>query len=151
MFGNIGGKIKTLAKVNCCLGITFSIILGIVFLALGSETESSVLTFIGLIVAFGGAFFAWVSSFLLFGFGELVYKTSRISDLLEGKIDKKDNMFFEDNTVTKSSTEGSKLFSDKNNVFGAAEEKHKLCKDCGAELSHTTKRCICGCTVFYET
>ena len=67
MFDNIGGKIKTLAKVVCWIGIIACIITGIVLMATG---EDSIL--VGILTAVVGSLLSWVSSFVLYGFGQLV-------------------------------------------------------------------------------
>ena len=64
MFNNIGGKIKGLAEVLCALGIIASVIIG-----LGMKNASMILVF--LIIA-GGSLISWISSFVLYGFGELI-------------------------------------------------------------------------------
>ena len=72
MFNNIGGKIKTLAKVLTVIGMILSIIWGIV------ETEFSVETGFAIIAL--GCLFSWVGSFLLYGFGELIDNTKEIAN-----------------------------------------------------------------------
>ena len=67
MFNNIGGKIKTLAQVVCWLGIIASVIFGIILML---QNEDNVL--IGFIVLILGCFFSWISSFMTYGFGQLV-------------------------------------------------------------------------------
>ena len=67
MFDNIGGKIKTLAKVVCWIGIIACIITGIVLIAMD---EDSIL--VGILTAVVGPLLSWVSSFVLYGFGQLV-------------------------------------------------------------------------------
>ncbi len=64
MFNNIGDKIKTVAVIISILGIIFSVILGLVFL-----TTS---TLIGILIILLGSLLSWVSTFLLFGFGQLI-------------------------------------------------------------------------------
>lgn len=73
MFENIGGKIKGLAKVTCWIGIVASVILGIILIA---ADEDLVLT--GIITAAIGAVASWVSSFVLYGFGQLVENSDRV-------------------------------------------------------------------------
>ncbi len=71
MFDNIGGKIKTLAKIFCWIGIVFSVIFGI-FLIIGEQV------IIGLGLLFGGSILSWISSFVLYGFGELIDNSEKI-------------------------------------------------------------------------
>lgn len=65
MFSNIGGKIKATAKVSCWILIVLFSIMGIIQMA-----TNAVLA--GFITIVAGALSAWVGSFVLYGFGELV-------------------------------------------------------------------------------
>ncbi len=73
MFDNIGNKIKILAEVICWIGIIGSIILGIVMM----EFDES-LIIAGLLVVPIGFLVSWISSFLLYGFGQLIENTDRL-------------------------------------------------------------------------
>lgn len=73
MFKNIGGKIKGLAKAFFILGAIVPIIVGIVLM---SSDENMVL--VGILVMVGGFVVAWISSWFLYGFGELIDKTCAI-------------------------------------------------------------------------
>lgn len=73
MFDNIADKIKTLATGICILGIISSVITGIVFMVNDSEMILS-----GLIVAVAGSFLSWISSFVLYGFGQLIENTDEL-------------------------------------------------------------------------
>jgi hypothetical protein len=72
MFDNIGGKIKTLAKIICWLGIIISVISGMVLIGISGLV--SVLTIIA------GSLTSWIGSFSLYGFGELIEKTTEIAE-----------------------------------------------------------------------
>ena len=65
MFSNIGGKIKMTAKVSCLLLMALCVISGIALMAVGAVLA-------GIITAAAGALVAWVGSFVLYGFGEMV-------------------------------------------------------------------------------
>lgn len=65
MFSNIGGKIKATAKVSCWILIVLFVIAGIVLMV-----SRAVLA--GLITMVAGVLSAWVGSFVLYGFGEMV-------------------------------------------------------------------------------
>lgn len=91
MFNNIGGKIKTVAKVLCWIGIVGSVIGGIAFMIAGGSvsqygyyrsgaTGGSFL--VGLLIALVGALASWIGSFLLYGFGELI----DVSKAIENKL-----------------------------------------------------------------
>ena len=75
MFDNIGNKIKALAVVLTIAGITASIIIG-ASLFNGSGAG----TFLGIAVMVVGSLISWIASFALYGFGELVDKTSETAE-----------------------------------------------------------------------
>ncbi|MBO4692915.1 MAG: magnesium transporter [Clostridia bacterium] len=75
MFSNIGKKIKKLATVLCWLGIIISIVCGIVAWV-AADDEIGALIF--LVVAVAGSLLSWISSFVLYGFGELIDKVTDI-------------------------------------------------------------------------
>lgn len=73
MFDNIGGKIKTLAQVVTWVGIIASVISGVALIAINGR-----LIIIGLMVMIFGALVSWISSFLLYGFGQLVENSDKL-------------------------------------------------------------------------
>lgn len=73
MYNNIGGKIKVLAKLGF---IVEAIILVLAGIGLMVSTEEMLIT--GLIVMVVGPIISWVSSWLLYGFGELIDKACDI-------------------------------------------------------------------------
>ena len=79
MFSNIGGKIKTLAKVVCWIGIVFTVIFGIASIVTGGDLsqrgymqEGSTMRTSGWMMLILGPVLSWVGSFVLYGFGELI-------------------------------------------------------------------------------
>ena len=94
MYKNIGGKIKKLAFILCIIGIVVSVILGLLIgvgigSVVGSITSSSyygssgsgggasgILLFI--LIAGGGSLLSWISSFTLYGFGQMIENTDII-------------------------------------------------------------------------
>lgn len=70
MYDKIGGKIKTLTKALTILVIVASVIYGIVLLSLGQVW--------GIIYILIMPFLIWASSFVLYGFGELIEKVCNI-------------------------------------------------------------------------
>ena len=74
MYNNIGGKIKGLAKAVFIVGAIAAVIMGIALMASNED-----MTPIGLLVMAVGPLVAWVSSWLLYGFGELIDKTCDIA------------------------------------------------------------------------
>ena len=75
MFTNIGGKIKTTAAVCCWIVIIAFVISGIAMMANDMVAE-------GLIVIVAGSLSGWISSFVLYGFGELIENSSIIANLM---------------------------------------------------------------------
>ena len=69
MYDNIGGKIKGLAKATFIVEAIAAIIVGI---SLWVETEEWWCA----LILFCGPIVAWVSSWLLYGFGEIIDKLS---------------------------------------------------------------------------
>jgi hypothetical protein len=70
MYNNIGRKIKTLAKVICiCIAVVW-IIIG--FSLILNRYSSPFVRLMGLLIILIGPLFAWVNSFLLYGYGELI-------------------------------------------------------------------------------
>ena len=92
MFTDIGGKIKTLAKVICWIGIITSVLTGIGLLFLGN----SILIISGLISMIVGSLISWAGSFTLYGFGELIEKTTETNHLTK--------LILDQNIRTKSDT-----------------------------------------------
>lgn len=80
MFDNVGSKIKALASFFCWGGIIASVIGGIIVITLDED-----LVWAGLAVIIIGSLLSWVSSFVLYGFGELVVNSAIIAGK-EGKI-----------------------------------------------------------------
>lgn len=75
MFNNIGGKIKSLAKIVCWLGIISYIISGFSLIL----TNQQPLVLVGILIAVVGSLFSWISLFILYGFGELVENSAIIA------------------------------------------------------------------------
>ena len=70
MYDNIGKKIKLLARIITIIAVIASIIAGIILMALEQ--------YWGIIFIILFPFVLWVSSFILYGFGELIDNTCDI-------------------------------------------------------------------------
>ncbi len=84
MFDNIGGKIKALAKFITWAGIIGSVIAGIVVIGAGGRNiygygYSGSFVLQGILTMVLGSLAAWISSFVLYGFGELIEQTAAIA------------------------------------------------------------------------
>ena len=159
MYDNIGSKIKSLATVICVVLIILSIISGIAIMIV---SEGMVL--VGILVAGLGSLFAWVSTFFIYGFGELIENTSilvreskkissntkqekaSVESPLENKTPANTNSSYRasaNNISTKTNTVSStaKFCSE----CGAKMDVKKFCTNCGKELKAGAKFCSeCG-------
>ena len=80
MFSNIGGKIKKLAVILCILGMIGSVVYAIVCFSNTSKYED--LTLYGVLILVLGCLVSWISSFFVYGFGELIERTVSIDERL---------------------------------------------------------------------
>ena len=113
MFDNIGRKIKTLAEVCTWVGIIVSAIWGLIILAEGEM--------LGLIIAVAGSVGAWISSFLLYGFGQLIENTDVLAGGRNMNVPEKGNGTEKIATLEKWKNDG--LISEKEYQEGIAEAK----------------------------
>ena len=74
MYNNIGGKIKGLTKVIAVMGALAPIVIG-----LGLMFSDENLFLVGLLVIAVGCLISWISSWLLYGFGDLIENTALIA------------------------------------------------------------------------
>jgi len=106
-YDNIGGKIKTLAKTICVIGVILSFIIGVIWFfggiislansppsndhsyasppqvsggILGGGGGGVPMIIMGIIAAVVGSLFSWIASFVLYGFGELVETNAKIAN-----------------------------------------------------------------------
>ena len=92
MYSNIGEKIKTLAKVLAIIFSILSVIAGIVMIIIGSVLNSNAwdnpgtgVIWLGIVYMFLGPLFSWIYSFFMYGFGELISKTTDIAKIIAKK------------------------------------------------------------------
>lgn len=76
MYNNIGNKIKALAKVICIFIAVVWVIIGFSFIL--TKNSSPFIRLIGLLIIVVGPLFAWINSFLLYGYGELIEQNAEI-------------------------------------------------------------------------
>lgn len=76
MFSNIGGKIQTLAKIVCWLGIICSVIMGVILIKENSLYQATIVP--GIILMVVGGLASWAGSFVLYGFGTLIENSEAI-------------------------------------------------------------------------
>ena len=120
MFENIDYKIKTFALVNTVVGISASILFGILCFLLGTFLG----VVCGLIIMIGGSLLSWASSFALYGFGRLIELTEKNSETNRQLLD---------------------IIAHKNKIdlYSESENTWK-CDNCGRINYKHTYTCTCG-------
>lgn len=89
MYSNIGGKIKGLAIATFVVEAIFSVLSSIVFFIMAfvflidgewyNDEQIIWAMLLGILVIIIGPISAWISTWLLYGFGELISKTTEIA------------------------------------------------------------------------
>ncbi len=77
MFKNIGKKIKILAQIITWIGIVVSCLLGVIMMF---ASPYGVLP--GILIIIVGSLSSWISSFILYGFGQLIDNSDKAVELL---------------------------------------------------------------------
>lgn len=88
MFNDIGEKIKILARCVCWIGIIASVIIAFIMFSKVDEVsyrQEGLYKGLGYCFLFVGPLLSWISSLLLYGFGELVDTNSQIVDYIDKK------------------------------------------------------------------
>ena len=80
MFDKIGEKIQKLAIVTCGLGCVASLIGAIALWSANSYYNPTV--FLGFVVLAAGVLVSWISSFFVYGFGQLIDDTEAIRSMM---------------------------------------------------------------------
>ena len=92
MYDNIGGKIKGLAKTSFIVATIAAVITGIALIA----TDEDLIGY-GLLVMVVGPIVAWFSSWLLYGFGQLVENSDIIAAEYNRKNEKHEKVLIKNN------------------------------------------------------
>ncbi len=126
MFENIGGKIKTLAKVLCWVGIIFSVLVAIILFIEANEgsyrTEGLYIR-LGCIFLIIGPLVSWINSFFMYGFGELIERTTEVSL---------------NTRYLRQAASNTKDTSLNRNIRSSTEDMHKWrCEKCGSFINKT--------------
>lgn len=140
MYKNIGPKIKGLAKAIVIVEAIVSVIIGI---ALMASDDGLVVS--GLLVMLVGPTVAWVSSWVLYGFGELVDKVCNIERNIRGEnFDLDEEELLEDNEFNNIIT--TKEISHKKEETVIPEEYKGIysCPKCGCTIKKGQKECVCS-------
>lgn len=88
MFKNIGKKIKILAIVIFACGIIGSVFGGCSDMVAGISESNADDAISGLAVVFFGPILTWISSILIYGFGQLIDNSDKIAEEMKNKSDK---------------------------------------------------------------
>lgn len=106
MFRNIGKKIKTLANVICWLGIIGGVLSGLAIIATGAAgiglnvsngistnyVSAAGLIVLGVVMLVVIPLLSWLSSFMLYGFGEMVDSVSDLKQSNEEMLNRVSNI-----------------------------------------------------------
>jgi len=80
MYKNIGVKIKFLAQVIAVAGVFGSALIGFILIGQGANAyNGEALVGWGVGVLLGGSLVSWIGSWFMYGFGELIQKTTEIA------------------------------------------------------------------------
>lgn len=138
MFDNIGEKIKLLAQILCWIGIPGSIVMAIIMIDKATEVYiASAYKTIGFLLLFIGPLIALVSSYVLYGFGQLIENSKTQALYMEKLYDK---MFPDFIMSTNNSQRKANTTTDNSNSKPAHEW---MCANCGKMISESTCR-YCG-------
>ena len=87
MFDDVGGKLKTIAKVFCWIGIVLSVIYGISIIAGLVKINGFVAFLMGLLVAAILSFVSWISSLGLYALGEILENSDHVKRTSQKQVD----------------------------------------------------------------
>ena len=116
MFNDIGKKIKILATIIAYLGIAFSIMFGFVNVFSGDNIM------FGICIMFFGPLFSWVSTFVLYGFGQLVDNSDKFVKWEEKKYNEENDNDSKLSGVLDNMSESIELKNNKNTNNFYSEE-----------------------------
>lgn len=133
-FDNIGGKIKGLAKFIFAILTIIALIGGLFFLIKGKEVVGNdVIEIIGLLIIMVGPILAWINSWLLYGFGQLIENSDIIANDYSQKYEirekKRETRLREDAKISISNPE-----------VPNDEYIDIVCPECREELSYTKEQ-----------
>ena len=141
MFNNIGKKIKSLTNALTIVQIVIWVIVGIVLACFK-------MALIGLLVAGVGSGLAWLSSLLLYAFGELVDNSTKIANSL-GSINVNGNTSVDSPVVKNTISSPAPTHSPTKFENITVDEKPSVsdyyCHNCGGKMKHGARYCnLCG-------
>lgn len=131
MFRNIGKKIMSLARVISGIIIALFSIGGIIIIVEAVNKEEDGLIISGLLVIAIGILVAWLSSFMLYGYGQLIENTSKLNEINESL--KSIRAMYATDRMTRE-----------NNTY-APESKTIFCPTCGTRTTCPIDAAVCFC------
>ena len=131
-YENIGDKIKGLAQMAFVVEAIAAVIAGI---ALMISDEDLILY--GLLVLIAGPIIAWVSSWLLYGFGQLIENSDIIAEEYNRKNEKHEKAVAKNNEKKQAQRKKQIKANIENPNFDDDEYIDITCSNCQAELSFT--------------
>ena len=138
MFDNIGGKIKGLALNICWLGIIASLVDGIRIISIEDSWGY------GIVIAIVGSVLSWISSFFMYGFGELIEGVMTLNEKMDGQASTltsmDNNIYFQSERIKSIEKQLSGLQTENN---PDNSEKVNKCKHCGC-VAPTDVCPLCG-------
>ena len=138
-YDNIGGKIKGWAKWIFAIEAIAAVISGFVLMA---QNEDMIL--IGLLVAVLGPIVAWVSSWLLYGYGQLIENSDIIAEEYNRKNEKHEKDIAKSH-AKKEAQRREKVKATIANPNTADDEYIDItCPNCKEELSYTKEELQSG-------
>ncbi len=130
MYDNIGGKIKILAKWMFAVETIAAVIIGIALMAEDVDI-------VGLLVIIFGPIVAWVSSWLLYGYGQLI-ENSDIIAAEHKRVNEKHEKVVAKNNERKQEQRKKQIKATVANPDVDTDEYIDItCSNCKAELSFT--------------
>ena len=131
-YENIGNKIKGLAQMAFVVEAIAAVITGIALMA----TDEDLILY-GLLVLIAGPIIAWVSSWLLYGFGQLIENSDIIAEEYNRKNEKHEKVVAKNNEKKQAQRKKQIKENMENPNFDENEYIDITCSNCKAELSFT--------------
>ena len=131
-YENIGDKIKGLAQMTFVVEAIAAVITGIALMASDED-----LILYGLLVLIAGPIIAWVSSWLLYGYGQLIENSDIIAEEYNRKNEKHEKVVEKNNEKKQAQRKKQIKAYMENPNFDEDEYIDIACPNCKAELSFT--------------
>ena len=129
-YENIGNKIKGLAQMAFVVEAIAAVITGIALMASDED-----LILYGLLVLIAGPIIAWVSSWLLYGFGQLIENSDIIAEEYNRKNEKHEKVVEKNNERKQEQRKKAIKATIANPEISENEFVDIICSNCKAELS----------------